>query len=60
VLRVVAAHFGARVMSAAGAGEVLGSGTVNDIVAGSALRFEDRGVYELKGIDGPRGLYAVA
>jgi class 3 adenylate cyclase len=46
-------------MSKAAGSEVLTSGTVKDIVAGSALRFDDRGVHELKGIDGPRRLYAV-
>jgi len=59
-IRGIAVHFAARVMSTAGGGEVLVSGTVKDIVAGSALRFEDRGVHELKGIDGPRRLYAVS
>jgi hypothetical protein len=41
-------------------GEILVSETVKDIVAGSALRFEDRGQHELKGIEGRRRLYAVA
>ena len=59
-LRGIAVHLAARVMSKAAGNEVLASGTVKDIVAGSALRFDDRGVHELKGIDGPRRLYAVA
>jgi pimeloyl-ACP methyl ester carboxylesterase len=54
----IAVHTGARVAAAAGAGEVLVSGTVLDLVAGSGIRFEDRGEHELKGI-GPRRLYAV-
>jgi pimeloyl-ACP methyl ester carboxylesterase len=54
----IAVHTGARVAAAAGAGEVLVSSTVLDLVAGSGIRFEDRGEHELKGI-GPRRLYAV-
>jgi pimeloyl-ACP methyl ester carboxylesterase len=59
-LRGVAVHVAARVMAAAGGGEVYVSDTVRDIVAGSGLHFEDRGVHELKGIEGRRHLYAVA
>jgi class 3 adenylate cyclase len=47
-------------MASAAGGEVLVSETVKDIVAGSALRFEDRGAYQLKGIEEPRRLFAVA
>jgi class 3 adenylate cyclase len=54
----IAVHTGARVAAAAGPGEVLVSSTVLDLVAGSGIRFEDRGEHELKGI-GPRRLYAV-
>ena len=39
----IAVHIGARVAALAGAGEVLVSGTVKDLVAGSDLRFGDRG-----------------
>src|SRR5262245_10107823 len=46
----IAVHTGARVLTLAGAGEVLVSSTVKDLVAGSDLRFEDRGEHELKGI----------
>jgi hypothetical protein len=48
------------VASLAAAGEVLGSGTVKDLVAGSGLTFEDRGVHTLKGLPGEWHLYAVA
>jgi class 3 adenylate cyclase len=41
-------------------GDVLVSSTVKDLVAGSGLRFEDRGVHVLKGIPGEWRLYAVA
>lgn len=59
-LRGIAVHLAARVMANATGGEVLVSETVKDIVAGSALRFQDRGQHELKGIEGRRRLYAVA
>jgi class 3 adenylate cyclase len=49
---------GARVASIAGPSEVLISQTVKDLVAGSGLRFEDRGEHELKGVPGPWRLYA--
>jgi class 3 adenylate cyclase len=39
----IAVHIGARVAALAGAGEVLVSSTVKDLVAGSGLRFADRG-----------------
>ena len=41
------------------AGEVLTSSTVKDLVAGSGLRFADRGVQPLKGLDDPYRLLAV-
>jgi pimeloyl-ACP methyl ester carboxylesterase len=55
----VAVHTGARVASLAGPGEVLVSGTVKDLVAGSGITFEDRGVQTLKGLPGEWHLYAV-
>ena len=48
----IAVHIGARVMSQAGAGEVLVSGTVKDLTAGAGLGFEPRGVHVLKGVPG--------
>jgi pimeloyl-ACP methyl ester carboxylesterase len=56
--RGIAVHVGARVMSLAGAGEVFVSATTRDLVAGSGLEFEDRGEQELKGVDGPRRVFA--
>jgi class 3 adenylate cyclase len=47
----------ARVASVAGAGEVVVSSTVRDLVAGSGLRFADRGSHALKGLDEPLRLY---
>lgn len=43
-------HIGSRVAALAGDGEVLVSRTVVDLVAGSGLRFEDRGEHELRGL----------
>jgi len=58
-LRGMAVHIAARVAAAAGPSEVLVSGTVRDLVAGSGLEFDDRGVHVLKGVAGEWGLYAV-
>lgn len=58
-VRGIAVHTGARVASQAGAGEVLVSQTVKDLVAGSGIELEDRGAKELKGIPGEWRLYAV-
>ena len=55
----VAVHIGARVAALAGPGEVLVSQTVKDLVAGSGLRFDERGAHELKGVPGAWQLYAV-
>lgn len=54
----IAVHVGARVASRARPGEVLVSATVKDLVAGSGLRFEDRGMHELAGIPGTWRLFA--
>jgi class 3 adenylate cyclase len=55
----IAVPTGARVAALAGAGEVLVSQTVKDLVAGSEIAFSDRGVHELKGVPGEWRLYAV-
>jgi class 3 adenylate cyclase len=55
----IAVHTGARVAAHAGPGEVLVSSTVKDLVAGSGLRFADRGVHALKGVPGEWRLFAV-
>ncbi len=52
-------HVAARIATAAAAGEVLVSSTVRDLVAGSGLRFEDRGLHSLKGAPNQWRLYAV-
>jgi pimeloyl-ACP methyl ester carboxylesterase len=56
----VAVSIGARVAARAGAGDVLVSQTVKDLVAGSGIGFEDRGDAELKGIPGEWRLFAVS
>ena len=56
----VAVHEAARVMAEAGAGEVLVSEVVRTLAEGAGMRFEDRGQFELKGLDGLRRLYAYA
>jgi len=48
-----------RIMANASAGEVLVSSTVRDMAAGSGLRFDDRGVRQLKGVPGEWRVYAV-
>jgi class 3 adenylate cyclase/pimeloyl-ACP methyl ester carboxylesterase len=55
----IAVHIGARVGALAGPGEVLVSSTVRDLVVGSELEFEDRGVHKLRGIPGEWRLYTL-
>lgn len=55
----IAVHIGARVTAAASPGEVLVSQTVKDLVAGSGMTFQERGLAELKGVPGEWRLYAV-
>ncbi|OBI79363.1 adenylate/guanylate cyclase domain-containing protein [Mycobacterium sp. E740] len=56
----IGVHIGARVSALAGANEVLVSSTLRDLVIGSGLEFEERGVHELKGVPGEWRLFAVA
>ena len=56
----VAVHIAARVMEAAMPGEILASRTVRDLVVGSDIVLEDRGMQPLKGVEGSWQLYAVA
>ena len=55
----IAVHIAARVGAKAGTGEVLVSGTVKDLVAGSGIAFTDRGEHVLKGIPDQWRLFAV-
>jgi class 3 adenylate cyclase len=53
----IAVHIASRVSALAGPGEVLVSRTVKDLVAGSGLRFNERGRHSLKGLQEPMDLY---
>jgi len=53
-------HIGSRVAGLAGAGEILASSTVKDLVSGSGIVFEDRGAHSLKGVPGEWRLFRVA
>ena len=55
----IAAIIGARVKDLAGAGEVLATSTVRDLVSGSGLTFAERGAQELKGVPGEWRLFSV-
>jgi class 3 adenylate cyclase len=55
----IAVHLAARVMAAAGTGEIFTSRTVRDLVVGANITVEDRGPYVLKGIDEIWQLFAV-
>jgi class 3 adenylate cyclase len=48
----IAVHIAARIAALASADEVLVSSTVRDLVAGSGLRFDDRGEHVLRGVPG--------
>jgi class 3 adenylate cyclase len=56
----IAVHIAARVMALAHEGKVLVSGTVKDLVVGSAIQFADRGSQSLRGIPGEWRLFEVA
>jgi class 3 adenylate cyclase len=55
----IAVHIAARVMAEADPGEILVSGAVPPLVAGSGLEFEDRGEYALRGVPGAWRLHSV-
>jgi class 3 adenylate cyclase len=46
----IAVHIGSRIGALAQSGEVLVSATVKDLVIGSGISFQDRGIHTLKGI----------
>jgi pimeloyl-ACP methyl ester carboxylesterase len=56
----ISVHIGARIGALAGPGEVLVSRTVKDLVIGTDLAFEERGVHALKGVPGEWELFALA
>ncbi|OBH45202.1 adenylate/guanylate cyclase domain-containing protein [Mycobacterium mantenii] len=55
----IAVHIAARILGHAGAGDILVSRTVRDLVVGSGTGFEDRGSVELRGVPGSWQLLAV-
>jgi len=55
----LAVHIASRVSALAGAGEVLVTGTVRDLVVGSGIVFENRGRHTLKGVPDEWQLLAV-
>lgn len=58
-VRGIAVHAAARILRVAQPGEVMVSTTVRDLLSGSGLEFADRGEFELRGLDGRRGLAAL-
>ena len=55
----IAVHVAARLLALADPGELLVSATVPDLVAGSGIQFHDRGLHELRGMDGKRQVFGV-
>jgi class 3 adenylate cyclase len=55
----IAVVIASRVMSSAGPSEVLVSSTVKDLVTGSGIDFEERGIHELKGVPDTWRIFAV-
>jgi class 3 adenylate cyclase len=55
----IAVHIAARVGALAGPSEVLVSGTVKDLVAGSGIAFSERGEHVLKGVPDTWRIFAV-
>ncbi len=58
-LRGIAVHAAARILSLAGSGEVLVSGTTRELAEGSGLRFRSRGRHAMKGLVGEREVFAL-
>jgi class 3 adenylate cyclase len=56
----VGVHVAARVEALTAPGELWVTSTVHDVIAGSRVALEDRGVHDLKGFDEPWRLFAVS
>jgi class 3 adenylate cyclase len=56
-VRGLAVHLAARIMDAAGPGEVFVSATSRELASGAGMEFIDRGSREFKGISGLRQIY---
>lgn len=59
-IRGLAIHEASRMLTLAGAGDVLVSAMTADLSRDAGLTFEDRGEHELRGLSGPRHLFAIA
>jgi len=57
--RGVAIHEASRMLTSASPGEILVSATTAGLAADGRISFEDRGEHELRGIPGPRRLFAL-
>lgn len=55
----MAVHVAARVVAEAAPDEILASGTLRELVAGSRFSFADRGVRALRGVPGEWRLHAL-
>ena len=58
-IRGIAVHIAARIMAMARPGEVWGSSTIRDLVAGSGLDFADQGIHVLRGVPGEWHLFRI-
>lgn len=58
-IRGIAVHIGSRVAGLAGAGDIYVSRTIRDLMAGSPVRFDKRGLHTLKGVPGRWEIFAV-
>jgi class 3 adenylate cyclase len=59
-IRGLAVHAAARIMALAGPSEILTSAATRGLVEGSGLVFAERGTHELKGLDRPMEVFALA
>ena len=55
----IAVNVAARIVAHAGAGEIVVSGTVKELVLGSGIEFTERGTHTLKGVPDAWNLFAV-
>ena len=55
----LAVHIGARISAMAGAGEMVVSRTVKDLVVGAGFEFDDRGTHTLKGVPDEWQVYRI-
>jgi class 3 adenylate cyclase len=56
----IAVHIASRIMDEGGAGEIVVSETVKDLVYGSGISFAEKGEFRLEGIEGTRRLFSVS